>query len=325
VPRGRLIALFALLALIWSSTWVAIKFGLEETPALLGAGVRFTLAGLLLFAFALAGGRRLRTDARMAAILALFPFALSYGLVYWGEQYIPSGLTAVLFGALPLWVALIVPLMLPSEPITPGVVVAIVVAVAGLAVAFGESLSLGSEDRALLGALALLASPLSSAIGNVSLKVRAGDLDAIVLNAWGMLGGGVMLLAASALGESWGDARWTPQAVAAIGYLAVAGTAVAFVGLTVLVRHVTAVTVSYISLVIPFGALVFGAVLYDEPITALSVLGAVLVGAGLYLAQRAQRQAAAAQRRARPDDRAASATAVATATATPSSSTDGTT
>ena len=95
--RGAIWSSYALLVVIWSSTWVAIKFGLEETPPLLGAGIRFCVAGLVLLGIAAALRRSLRTDALLAGVLALLPFAVAYGLIYWGEQHIPSGLAAVLY------------------------------------------------------------------------------------------------------------------------------------------------------------------------------------------------------------------------------------
>src|SRR3954470_14288727 len=107
MSRGAALALYALLVLIWSSTWVAIKIGLEDSPALLGAGIRFAAGGAALLAFAAARGRPLRTDPALAVVLGVLPFAFTYGLVYWGEQYVPSGLAAVLFGVLPIYVALI--------------------------------------------------------------------------------------------------------------------------------------------------------------------------------------------------------------------------
>ena len=91
VPRSVVWTLYALLVLIWSSTWVAIKIGLGDLPALFGAGIRFALAGALLLAGAAIARRSLRTDPKLAAILAVLPFALTYGLVYWAEQHIPSG------------------------------------------------------------------------------------------------------------------------------------------------------------------------------------------------------------------------------------------
>jgi drug/metabolite transporter (DMT)-like permease len=285
VSRSAVYTLYALLVVIWSSTWVAIKFGLEDCPALLGAGVRFALAGLLLLVITLVRRRSLGTDVPLAVMMALLPFAFAYGLVYWGEQHIPSGLAAVLFGVLPLYTALLGGLLLPDEPVHPRLILGVLIAIGGLGLAFVESLDLGSDDLAWAGALALLLSPLGASAGNIGIKLRAARLDAVVLNGWAMLGGGLLLLAVSAIGEDWGEFAWTAESIGSIAYLALLGSAVGFVVLTVLLRHVTARATSFLAMLLPFGALVFGAALYDEPLTARAVAGAGLVAAGLMLAQ----------------------------------------
>lgn len=285
MSRGAIFSLYAMLVLIWSSTWVAIKIGLEDSPALLGAGVRFAAAGLLLLLLAAARRRSLRTDAGLAAVMALLPFAAAYGCVYWGEQYIPSGLTAVLFGVMPLYTALLSALLLAGEPLRARLLAGVVLAVGGLALAFAESLALGEGEMALAGAVVVLLSPLGSAAGNVAIKRRGLRLDAVVLNGWAMLGGGWLLLAASAVSEDWGRAAWTAQALGSIAYLAIVGSAVAFVSLNVLLRVMSAQSTSFIALMIPFGALAFGAAIYGEAVTARAVAGAALVVAGLLIAQ----------------------------------------
>jgi drug/metabolite transporter (DMT)-like permease len=285
VSRVVVWSLYALLVGIWSSTWVAIKVGLEDTPPLLGAGVRFAVAGLGLLVLARVRGRSLRTDAVLAAILAALPFAAAYGLIYWGEQYVPSGLAAVLFGVLPIYVALIAALALDDEPLRARLFVGVAICLGGLVVAFGESVALGDARLAVAGAFACVAAPLASAIGNVSIKRRGAGVDALVLNGWAMLGGGGLLLVVSALAEDWGAAVWTPQALEAIAYLAAVGSALTFVTLTVLLRELPAVTISFIALLLPFGALVFGAVVHSEPLTAAELVGAALVAAGLAVAQ----------------------------------------
>ena len=285
MSRSTALSLYGLLVIIWSSTWVAIKIGLEDAPALLGAGVRFALAGVLLLGFAAVRRRPLRTDRLLALTLGLLPFAFCYGLVYWGEQYIPSGLTAVLFGVLPLYTAVLASFLLADEPLRARVVLGVALALAGLSLAFAESLALGSRDRAALGAVAVVLSPLGAALGNVALKRRAARLDAIVLNGWGMLVGGALLLAISAVTEDWGRAAWGAKALGSILYLAVVGSAVAFVTLTVLLREMSAGASSFIALMIPFGALIFGALLYGEAITGRAVAGAGLVVAGLIAAR----------------------------------------
>jgi drug/metabolite transporter (DMT)-like permease len=289
VSRSAVWGLYAMLVLIWSSTWVAIKIGLEDCPPLLAAGIRFSIAGTVLLAITAARRRSLGTDARLAVVLALFPFALAYGLVYWGEQYIPSGLAAVLFGVLPLYVAVAGAAFLPDQPLRPQVIAGVLVAIGGLALAFAESLDLGDKDLALAGAAALALAPAGAAVGNISLKLHAAELDPVALNGWGMLGGGMALLTASAIGESWGDAVWGAEALGSIAYLALIGSAVPFVGLTVLLRHISAQATSYLAMLLPFGALIFGATIYDERITARAVGGAALVATGLLIAQTQRR------------------------------------
>jgi drug/metabolite transporter (DMT)-like permease len=285
VPRSAVTGLYLGLVVIWSSTWVAIKIGLEDCPPLLGAGIRFAFAGLVLLAFAAVRGRSLRTDGRLAATLALMPFALAYGLVYWGEQHIPSGLAAVLFGVLPLYTAFLGAVLLPDQPLRARLVAGILIAIGGLALAFAESAASGDPELALAGAAALAVAPLGASVGNISLKLRAGELDAVTLNGWGMLGGGMLLLAASGLGESWGEAAWTAESVGSIAYLALIGSAVPFVALTVLLRHISAQAMSFLAMLLPFGALLFGAALYSEAITLRALGGAALVAVGLLIAQ----------------------------------------
>jgi drug/metabolite transporter (DMT)-like permease len=284
VPRTLVWTLYACLVVIWSSTWVAIKIGLEDLPPLLGAGIRFALAGGGLLVIARLRGRPLRTDARLAAVLALLPFAAAYGLIYWGEQYVPSGLAAVLFGIMPLYSAVLAALALAGEPLRGRLIAGIAVALAGLSLAFGETLELGHSRYALAAALACAAAPFASAIGNVAIKRDGGALDAVVLNGWAMLAGGALLLGVSALAEAW-EVTWSAQAVGSIAYLALIGSAVPFVTLTILLRELPAVTMSYITLLLPFGALAFGAALYDEPVTLPAVAGAALVACGLAVAQ----------------------------------------
>ena len=165
----------------------------------------------------------------------------------------------------------------------------ILIAIGGLALAFAESANSGDPELAIAGAAALAAAPLGASVGNISLKLRGGELDAVALNGWAMLGGGVLLLAASGIGETWGDAAWTPESVGSIAYLALIGSAVPFVALTVLLRHISAQATSFLAMLLPFGALVFGAALYSEEITLRALAGAALVAVGLLIAQGAPR------------------------------------
>jgi drug/metabolite transporter (DMT)-like permease len=292
VSRALIFGLYGMLVIIWSSTWVAIKIGLEDCPPLLGAGVRFTVAGVVLLGVAAIQRRSLRTDRVLAAVLALAPFAFAYGLVYWGEQYVPSGLAAVLFGILPLYVALLGSVLLHDEPLRAPLLLGVLIGIGGLSLAFLESVELGSAEKAALGASALALSPLGAAVGNIAQKRRAAELDPVVLNGWAMLSGGVLLLVASVMSENWGDFVWSAESAGSIAYLALFGSAIAFVTLTVLLRHISAMAIAFLAMLLPFGALLFGAALYDESITARAVGGAALVATGLAIAQWSRRSRA---------------------------------
>src|SRR3954447_21092349 len=173
------LGLYAVLVLIWSSTWVAIRIGLHDTPPMFGAGLRFSLAGAGLLGVCRLSGGGLRSDALLVAVLAALPFATTYGLIYWAEQYIPSGLTAVLFGVLPIYTAALVLVFLREAPVHPWFFLGVGIAIAGLVLAFGQSVSLGHTEHAGLAPAAVVLSPLASAIGTVSQKRRGGTLDAL--------------------------------------------------------------------------------------------------------------------------------------------------
>lgn len=284
MPRSVVWVLYAACVLVWSSTWVVIAVGLEDVAPFFGAGIRFTLAGFGVLVAAAILRRPLRTDVLLAALVGVLPFATSYGLIYWAEQYVTSGLAAVLFGVLPLYVALLGAIFLPAEPLHARLLIGIGIAIVGLVLAFGESLDIGGE-KAGLAAGAVVVASLSSAIGNVAIKLRAAKVDPLVMNGWAMLIGGVLLLAVSAPTEDWGETVWSATSIGSILYLAALGTGFTFVTLTVLLRELPAVTVSFISMVIPFGALALGAIFRDEPVTALAVFGALLVVAGIAVAQ----------------------------------------
>ena len=284
MPRAVVWTLYAACVLVWSSTWVVIAVGLEDVAPFFGAGIRFALAGIGVLVAAAILRRPLRTDVLLAVLVGVLPFATSYGLIYWAEQYVTSGLAAVLFGVLPLYVALLGAIFLPAEPLRTRLLVGIGIAIGGLVLAFGESLGIGGEHAGLAAGAVVLAS-LSSAIGNVAIKLRAAKVDPLVMNGWAMVIGGVLLLAVSAPTEDWGATVWSAASIGSILYLAAFGTGFTFVTLTVLLRELPAVTVSFISMIIPFGALALGAIFRDETVTALAVFGALLVVAGIAVAQ----------------------------------------
>jgi drug/metabolite transporter (DMT)-like permease len=281
--------LFALICLIWGSTWVVIKIGLIGVPPFLGAGLRFVLSALIVGLPLLWRRRPLaltRDDKICILSLGILIFWIDYAAVYWAELYISSGLTAVLFSTMPLMTALLSAFWTRSERLTGRKMAGILVGIAGTVLLFMP------EERvsgmAALGMLSALAASACAAVNLVMMKKHGGGSDPFVLNFFGMGLGAACLLLMSATLESWAEVRWTRANVSAIVYLAVFGSVVAFTAYYALIKRVDATVASLPTLIIPIVALFLGWAFLDETITGLTVVGVVtvLVGVGTALLPR---------------------------------------
>jgi drug/metabolite transporter (DMT)-like permease len=282
---GTIPLLYTVCCLIWGSTWVAIKLGLEGVPPFLGAGLRFSLAALVLAALA---ARRpklppmTRDDKIAIRSCGLVSFTLSYACVYWAEQYISSGLTAILFSTMPLIVALLSRFWTKAETLTGRKVGGILIAMGGTAILFWPGRGVSRAE--LLGMACGLASAAAAAVNLVTLKRHSRHTDIYRLNGWGMAIGGACLLALSLATESYAALVWTPQNVLAIVYLAVLGSVAAFLSYTYLVKHMDATPLSLISLIFPLVAVLLGWLILAETPTASTWLGMAVVLAGVAVA-----------------------------------------
>jgi putative membrane protein PagO len=277
--------LYALLCLIWGSTWLAIKVGLVGVPPFLGAGLRFLLSAAVV-GIVLALRRRPLTTTRNDKVcvlsLGVLVFWFNYACVYWAELHISSGLTAVLFSTMPLMTALLSAFWMRSEALGRRRVAGIVAGVAGTALLFWPQERLGLMQA--LGMLATLVACLFSAVNLVTLKRYGRDSDPFVLNFLGMGVGAVCLLLMSAVLEPWATVTWTPSNVLAILYLSLAGSVVAFWIYYSLIKRLDATIVSLSSLIIPIVALALGRIILGETVTRTAIAGVVTILAGVGIA-----------------------------------------
>ena len=280
---------FALLILIWGTTWAAIRIGLQGVPPFTGVAVRFAIAGVVLLALALAAGVRLgRAPHEKALWLAngVLSFCLSYSIVYWSEQYIPSGLAAVLFATNPLFVAALAHFLLADERLAPGAVAGLLLGFAGVAVIFSDDLALLGGEQVRHAALVMLVSPLVSAIATVAVKRWGTGVHPLSVSAVPMLFTGVVIGGVALLFERGRPVVFDGRSVGAILYLAVLGSAVTFTVYYWLLARVTATRLALISYVIPVVALAVGAVLFAEPLRARILAGSALILVGVVLVSR---------------------------------------
>lgn len=295
--RARVIAVFVLLTLLWGTTWAAIRITLDGIPPLAGVAARFTIAGLLLLGWARWRGVRFAGDARerrLWAVNALFTFVGSYGLIYWGEQRVPSGLASVIFATFPLWVALLRRWLLPAERRSRRELFGVALGFAGTAILFSEDLDAALGPGALLSAIALLVAPLLSAVANLAMKRWGTGLTPESLSAVPMLLGGLALVPVSALVEH--DRAWSlaPAPWLATLYLAAFGSALTFPLYYWLLARRSAVTASLVSYTAPVIAVLLGVVLFDERLTLRLAAGSVCILIGVARALLPERPARSA-------------------------------
>ena len=289
---GRVAAAFLLLTLVWGTTWAVIRVGLAGIPPFTGVALRFAIAGGLLLAIAPRLGvtfGRSRRELGLWASNALLSFCVSYSVVYWSEQYIPSGLTAVLFATNPLFVAAIAHVALPGERLSPAAAAGLLLGFAGVAVIFSDDLALLGGGRVREAALVMLVSPAVSALSTVAIKRWGHGMHPLSLSAVPMLLCAVVMGPVAVVAESGAPVVLDGRSIGALLYLALFGSALTFTVYYWLLARVSATRASLISYLIPIVAVALGAVLFDEPVRLRLLLGSALVLAGVAVVTRLRR------------------------------------
>jgi drug/metabolite transporter (DMT)-like permease len=283
-PSGPVVV-FGILSLIWGSTWLAIKIGLEYFSPFLFAGVRFLIGGATLVIPLLLMGKRYPRERRawlFMCVLGVFQIIIPYALVFWGEQYISSGLAAILFATVPFFVTILAHYTIPGEQWSLIKFSGIVVSFIGLILIFVEDIMIDSQS--IWGGAAIVGAAFSAAIANVIGKRSSTRLNPLINVSVQLSLGGIVLTALSLIIEP--HMRWS-FALPAIGsmlFLSVFGSSLGFVGLYWLFTKMEVTKVSLITFITPVVAVLFGAVILGERF-ALNILGGTfLILAGVYLA-----------------------------------------
>jgi drug/metabolite transporter (DMT)-like permease len=293
--KSRLVWL--LLCCIWGSTWLFIKLGLDDLPPFTFAGIRFVVASAILFAIIKA--RRLslpgrRADWMLLAVTGVLSFSLNYGLLFWGEQYISSGLAALLQATIPAFGLVIAHFYLPGEQMTPAKIFGVVMGVAGVGVIFSNQLSVAGP-RALAGCGALVISSACAAYANVLVKARGDKLDPAILAGGQMFFGLIpLLLIGIPLEGNPLQFHWTRMAVVALFYLALVGSVIAFLLYYWLVQHMDVTKTMLIALVTPVVAVSLGMLVLNEELDWRTFAGGAMImsGIGLIVLRKSRKQGA---------------------------------
>jgi drug/metabolite transporter (DMT)-like permease len=280
--RWKILLSFAIIYLVWGSTFLAIRVAVHETPPFLIAAMRFFAAGLILFAWTRIRGERMPSARQWASasLLGLLIFVFDYGLLFWAEQRVPSGLAAVMLATIPAFMAIAEILILRTQRPTFRLGVALLIGLGGVAVLVSPSLNVGGEPVETAGAVALIVAAIGWSIASALTRKLPLPESKMVSAGAQMLTGGVMLaFASAALGEFH---RFHPSQVSrgawlALAYLVVAGSIVGFTAYLWLLHHESPTKVGTYAYVNPAVAVVIGYFFAGEPLGPRTLLGTLLV------------------------------------------------
>ena len=280
--RWKTLLAFAIIYFVWGSTFLAIRIGVREVPPLLLAGMRFFAAGIVLYAWMRATGTASPTRGEWASttLLAVLIFLVDYGLVFWAEQRVPSGITAVMLATIPVFTALAEILILRTQRLTFRLGIALVVGLAGVAVLVSRSVSFGGAPIERSGALALVVGAISWSLASVLSRKLSLPQSKVMSSGAQMLVGGILLLLAAAIFGEFKGFHWqavSSRAWLALAYLIVAGSIIAFTAYVWLIHHESPTKVGTYAYVNPVIAVLLGYFLAGEPLGPRTILGTFLV------------------------------------------------
>lgn len=292
-PPLALFLLTALLCVIWGSTWVVIKTGLEDLPTFGSAAARFTLAaaamsGLCAWLVRHEGGAR--PTLALSLVLGTLNFGVSYGIVYWSETRLPSGLVSVLWAVFPMMQAIAGHFFLAGERLSLVQVGGFLLGFVGVGALFATDLRALGPGAVPAGAVLLL-SPLVSSFGTTYVKRFGAGTSSLLLNRNAMWIGAALLWIVALVTEGGRGFHLTGGAIFSLAYLALFGTVVAFGLYFWLLRHVAANRLSVIAYVTPAVALVCGLAVRGEPVGPWTLAGLGLILGGVWLVHRGHRTA----------------------------------
>jgi drug/metabolite transporter (DMT)-like permease len=281
-PTWKTLLAFTILYLVWGSTYLAIRVGVREVPPFLFAALRFLIAGPVLYGWMIAQGERSpsRLQWASASLLAILFFVLDYGLLYWAEQRVPSGIAAVMMATTPAFMALWEISFLRTQTLTVQLALALLIGTGGVAVLMSHRLNLGGVPIDRIGAVALVAAAMSWSVASVLTRKLPLPSSKVMSSGIQMLAGGVFLtLTSAALGEFRDFHPWTVSLGAWLSllYLAVAGSIIAFTAYLWLIHHESPTKVVTYAYVNPVVAVLLGYFLGGESLGLRTILGALFV------------------------------------------------
>jgi drug/metabolite transporter (DMT)-like permease len=281
-PAWKTLLAFGIIYFVWGSTFLAIRVGVREVPPLVLAAMRFSVAGLVLCGWMLARGERSPSarEWQSASVLGMVIFLFDYGLLFWAEQRVPSGIAAVMLATIPVFMALSEIIFLRTQSLTLRLSLALLIGIGGVGVLMSRALNLGGAPIDKRGAMALIFASISWSVASAFARKLPLPSSKVMSSGAQMLAGGIFLtIAAGVFGEF---RNFHPGAVSrgawlALLYLIVAGSIIGFTAYVWLIHHESPTKVGTYAYVNPIVAVLVGYFLGGEALTTRTMLGTLLV------------------------------------------------
>lgn len=277
---------YVLICLIWGSTWLVIRLGLDSLTPIFSAGLRFILASLFISIFMKLNKIKLQKDSlsiKLYLVLEIFSFSIPFGLVYWAEQFIPSGLASILFATLPFGVVIFSLIAFPENKISSNQLVSVILGFVGIITIFSDNLKIAFSEYSLGIAAVLLSAFLQAGIA-VIIKKYGGHLNPLSMNFIPLLLSGVLMIIAGVLIEDSSIWKFDFKAIGSVIFLSFFGTVVTFTTYYWLLKKINIVILSLSSFITPIVAVFLGWIVLNETLTWNTILGSSFVLIGILFA-----------------------------------------
>ena len=282
----KIVSVYVMLCFIWGSTWLTIRVGLESLTPIYSAGIRFSLASIFIIILMKFKGVRLQWDKlsiKLYLIMGFFSFVIPFGLVYWAQQFVPSGISSVLFAVYPFFVAIFSYISISKESVDRFKIIGIMFGFLGIVIIFSDSFGEDITDY-LLGMIAIVLSGIMQASIAVTIKKYGHHLHPLAMNFIPMLIAGISMLIIGLAFENTSSNVYGRDAILSILYLAFFGSVVTFTSYYWLLKKINLVILSLIAFITPIVALILGYFLYDEQLSTRHFIGSSFVLFGVLAA-----------------------------------------
>lgn len=291
--RSRIIVAFALLYVLWGSTYLAMRVIVRDMPPYVAGAVRYLIAGPIMLAVLALAGRRIRLnlqDLRRLLVISVLLLSIGNIGVFWGEEYVPSGLASLIVALVPIWVVMIEAWVFRAGRVTQKGIFGLTLGIVGLIVLLWPRITSGGRlgRMELLGSGILAGASFFWALGSVFSHRYTLSVDVFVSAAWQMtLAGIVNALVAGVTGQ-FQHTRWTTPALASIGYLVIFGSWLGYSSYSYLLEHVPTPKVATYAYVNPIVAVFLGWVILHEKVDVFMLLGTAIIIASVWLVNTAK-------------------------------------